>query len=79
MKDSKEIIIKTEGLTKKYGDFIALQNLNLQIFKGEIFGFLGYELGLAICQSIVSLHKGHIDIASNLGKGTTVSIYLPKH
>jgi len=43
MKDSKEIVIKTEGLTKKYGDFIALKNLNLQIFKGEIFGFLGHN------------------------------------
>jgi ABC-2 type transport system ATP-binding protein len=43
MKDSKEIVIKTEGLTKKYGDFIALKNLNLQIIKGEIFGFLGHN------------------------------------
>jgi signal transduction histidine kinase len=37
----------------------------------------GYGLGLAICQSIVRIHKGYINIASKLGKGTTVTIYLP--
>jgi len=38
----------------------------------------GYGLGLAICQSIVRIHKGYINIASKLGKGTTVTIYLPR-
>jgi ABC-2 type transport system ATP-binding protein len=28
-------------LTKKYGDFIAVDNLNLGVAEGEIFGFLG--------------------------------------
>lgn len=39
----------------------------------------GYGLGLAICQSIVSLYNGSINITSHLGKGTTVTIYLPKN
>jgi signal transduction histidine kinase len=39
----------------------------------------GYGLGLAICQSIVSLYKGHINITSVLGKGTTVKVCLPKY
>jgi signal transduction histidine kinase len=38
----------------------------------------GYGLGLAICQSIVSLYKGHIDIDSKLGKGTAVTVFLPR-
>lgn len=38
----------------------------------------GYGLGLAICQSIVRIHKGYINIASKLGKGTKVIIYLPR-
>lgn len=33
--------IKTEGLTKRYGDFPALADLNLEIRRGEVFGFLG--------------------------------------
>lgn len=33
--------IKTENLTKKYGDFTALSALNLEVRKGEILGYLG--------------------------------------
>jgi ABC-2 type transport system ATP-binding protein len=36
-----ECAIKTEYLTKKFGDFIAVDNLSLTIEKGEIFGLLG--------------------------------------
>ncbi|MCX6346541.1 MAG: HAMP domain-containing sensor histidine kinase, partial [Actinobacteria bacterium] len=38
----------------------------------------GYGLGLAICKSIVNLYKGQINIASVLGKGTAVKVFLPK-
>ncbi|MGB5156558.1 ABC transporter ATP-binding protein [Desulfobacterium sp. N47] len=34
-------MILLENLTKKYGDFTAVNNLSLSIPKGEIFGFLG--------------------------------------
>jgi len=33
--------VKVEGLTRKFGDFVAVDNINLRIEKGEIFGFLG--------------------------------------
>lgn len=36
-----ETIIEARNLTKKYGDFIAVNNLNLTVNKGEIFGLLG--------------------------------------
>ncbi|PKL92947.1 MAG: hypothetical protein CVV21_00970 [Candidatus Goldiibacteriota bacterium HGW-Goldbacteria-1] len=34
-------MIKIENLVKKYGSFTAVKGLNLEIKKGEIFGFLG--------------------------------------
>lgn len=34
-------IIEIENLTKKYGDFTAVDNLSLEIGQGEIFGLLG--------------------------------------
>lgn len=37
----------------------------------------GTGLGLAITQQLVELHHGEIDIASELGVGTTVSVTLP--
>ena len=36
-----EIVIKTEKLTKKFGDFIAANEITFEVYKGEIFGFLG--------------------------------------
>ncbi len=36
-----EAVLVTRGLTKKYGDFIAVDHLDLTIFKGEVFGMLG--------------------------------------
>ena len=37
----KNTVIKTEGLTKKYGELVAVNSLNLEIEEGEIFGLLG--------------------------------------
>ena len=37
----RQIVIEAEGLTKKYGQQVAVNNLNLQIREGEVFGFLG--------------------------------------
>ncbi|UOE49397.1 ABC transporter ATP-binding protein [Mucilaginibacter sp. SMC90] len=34
-------IIQLKGLTKRYGSHLAVDNLNLQVNKGEIFGLLG--------------------------------------
>jgi ABC-2 type transport system ATP-binding protein len=33
--------VETEGLTKQYGDLLAVDSLNLRIGEGEIFGLLG--------------------------------------
>lgn len=36
-----EVVIKTDKLTKKFGDFIAANEISFEVFAGEIFGFLG--------------------------------------
>jgi len=36
-----EIMIETEGLSKYYGDFIAVEDLSFKIRKGEVVAFLG--------------------------------------
>lgn len=37
----KELILKTNNLTKKYKDFIALDKINIEINKGDIYGLIG--------------------------------------
>src|SRR6478672_237984 len=36
-----ETVIKTDKLTKRFGDFIAANEITFDVHKGEIFGFLG--------------------------------------
>jgi ABC-2 type transport system ATP-binding protein len=36
-----DLVIKTESLTKKFGDFIAVNEISFEVHAGEIFGFLG--------------------------------------
>ena len=38
----------------------------------------GTGLGLALVHSVVSEHKGFIDVQSELGRGTTFSVWLPR-
>jgi signal transduction histidine kinase len=37
----------------------------------------GTGLGLAICRNIIESHGGDIQITSEVGKGTSVRIWLP--
>lgn len=39
----------------------------------------GSGLGLSIVQAIVEDHQGHIDLESEVGQGTTFSVYIPMH
>ncbi len=38
---TKDIIISVNELVKKFGQFVANDHLNFEVYKGEIFGFLG--------------------------------------
>ncbi|MBL7835616.1 MAG: ABC transporter ATP-binding protein [Cyclobacteriaceae bacterium] len=37
----QDVVIKTDKLTKRFGDFVATNAITLEVYKGEIFGFLG--------------------------------------
>ena len=38
---SMEKVIEVQNLTKKFGDFTAVDHISFEVYKGEIFGFLG--------------------------------------
>jgi ABC-2 type transport system ATP-binding protein len=35
------IAVEVQGLTRRFGDFVAVDNISLRIARGEVFGFLG--------------------------------------
>lgn len=41
METTKELSIKAEKICKRFGDFTAVKEISFEVYKGEIFGFLG--------------------------------------
>lgn len=66
--ESKEIIIDVENLVKKFGHFVANDNLTFKIYKGEIFGFLGANgagktTAIRIMSGLLEPTSGKISVA----------------
>ncbi len=40
-KEDREVAILAKGLTRRFGDFVAVDDVSFTIERGEIFGFLG--------------------------------------
>lgn len=36
-----EIVLRAEGLTKRYGSLVAVNELSIDVYRGEVFGLLG--------------------------------------
>ena len=60
-------VVKTYDLTKKYGENIVVNNLNMEVREGTIYGFLGpngagKSTTLKMLLGLVHQTKGEIDI-----------------
>lgn len=58
--------IPPENMSKIYEPFFTTKEVGK-----------GTGLGLAVCYGIISEHGGRLSVRSNVGKGTTFSIFLP--
>jgi ABC-2 type transport system ATP-binding protein len=64
----KRLIIKTEDLTRKFGDLVAVDHLNLEIKRGEIFGLVGPDgagktTTIRMLAAIMDPSEGHASVA----------------
>ena len=86
-----DLILETNGIIKKYGNKIVLNNINMKIKRGDIYGFIGkYGIGfetnmiysIIICLiAIVVLTIFYSTIAFVLEKnliGILTIIFLPR-
>jgi ABC-type multidrug transport system, ATPase component len=65
---SNETVIAAKNLVKKFGNFVANDNLNFEVYKGEVFGFLGANgagktTAIRILCGLSEPTSGHIMVA----------------
>lgn len=80
-------MLKIEHLTKRYGDYAAVDDLSLQIRPGEIYGFIGHNgAGKTTTLKCVSgilrydtgvIQIGGFDISKNPVDAKKITAYIP--
>jgi len=73
-------VLEIRNLTKKFGDFVAVDNMSLNVREGEIFGFLGANgagksTTINMIASLLRSTKGEIDL---LGKNIAKNVKFAK-
>ena len=64
----REVLVKAENVSKKFGDLVAVDSINFEILKGESFGFLGPNGAgkttiMRMIQSVSPLTSGKLTLA----------------
>jgi len=84
-----ENVVETRKLTKAYGDFVAVNELDMEVKQGEIFGFLGPNgagktttilmlMGLSVPTKGTAIVGGH-DIVEESREVRRVASILPEY
>jgi len=82
-------VVETRKLTKTYGDFVAVNELDMEVKKGEVFGFLGPNgagktttilmlMGLSVPTKGTAIVAGH-DIIEDSREVRRVASILPEY
>lgn len=88
--NAPEILINTQSDSKYFMVSVSDKGIGIpkkaighifenfyRVSQGNVHNVKGYGLGLGYVKKIVSLHKGKIEIKSEVGKGSTFTVYLP--
>jgi ABC-2 type transport system ATP-binding protein len=78
MNKNGDLVVQTEHLTKHYGRIAAVEDLNIEVYQGEVFGFLGPNG--AGKSTTMGMMLGLIAPTSGIVKlfGLSTKSYLPK-
>lgn len=68
--------IKDTGIGIPESDLGRVSDRFYRVDKSRSRDIWGVGLGLSICEEIIKLHEGSIEIKSKVGAGTTVSVYV---
>lgn len=73
-----KVTVTDTGIGIKQEDIARIFDKFYRVKSPETRFIIGTGLGLAIVKNIVDDHQGSVSVESELGKGTTVSVLLPK-
>lgn len=76
--ETAQLVVSDTGIGISPNDLRRVMIPFEQVDTGFAAAKQGTGLGLPIVKSLIDLHGGSIDLASALGRGTTVTIWLPR-
>src|SRR3990170_8336427 len=61
------VILRTSGLSKRYGRLLALDDLNLEVPRGQVYGFLGPNAAgktttISLILGLIAPTSGHVEM-----------------
>jgi ABC-2 type transport system ATP-binding protein len=68
-----EYILRTEGITKKYGSAYALDNVSIEIKRGQIYGLIGLNGAgkstfMRVVMGLTRMDNGHVELFGKSGE-----------
>lgn len=73
------VVLKANNLTKRYGDLIAVNNLSLEVYSGEVFGLLGPNgagktTSINMMCGLLTPDSGHVTIHDQIVTGASAEL-----
>jgi len=73
-----EVSIKDHGIGMSKDELHRIFDKFYRVSTGNLHDVKGFGLGLSYVKAIVDAHNGKINVQSELGKGSTFSVFFPK-